>query len=722
MGTARYRDHLNDEYGDYESEEVYGDEEEEENETMMLELANPNTTRRVGVRGLSSLSNGRAHGGANNSGSSSSFSIRCKFLTGLFLIALVGVYQLGLQEGRNEVIVGVGNDGSIDAIVQKKETPWHEKVVNAAVDAMSNTLKKQPTTTTTTDKSSGSFTIEKLKATRVEANKIITMLDEYYSGKDVATRMLIHSWMDPWDFSTISTTNDNANDSNIDNDDTASNQTTSTTNTEEDNVKYLRSAKLVDTMARALITDEQTSFLMGGIGSSVMAGHDNCHYDSYQTQMERLWSPVWSAAGMEFIFTNAGEGGGCGDSHENQHFCVTQNISPNVDIVHYSWTYFEGGKAAWVHENLIRWTQMLPKQPIVHIFNTGSLPPPALSSSGGARNKASQYGQLTNYYAQYGYNHFYMRSGLENGGYDYASERDREIDPIDRFGWGYVGDGYHNTTRYGVLEDNDARKETLGVVMRNWHPGPLGFQLTSDAFTYVYTHALLKALDLIEQDMNDGNDPRDTWSATERPLLLKGDLPEPQFCDPEYCVVDEPPGCLNYELPTFGNWGARVESPDDDLNPYINENQNWNVWHETKDFWKMVDKADIAIFKDRDDKKICQHLDFCGGISAQNADDGMVVFRLPKMEVGLVVICGCCGKNVGESMFLNNQDIEISYNTVSMNSSEWEIWPNPKCVRILKRFPTSGRASENPTGHAYLAVKVLRDMSQPIRISHVITL
>jgi hypothetical protein len=125
MGTARYRDHLNDEYGDYESEEVYGDEEEE-NETMMLELANPNSTRRG--RGLSSLSNGRA-GGANNSGSSSSFSIRCKFLTGLFLIALVGVYQLGLQEGRNEVIVGVGNDGSIDAVVQKQ--PWHEKVVNA---------------------------------------------------------------------------------------------------------------------------------------------------------------------------------------------------------------------------------------------------------------------------------------------------------------------------------------------------------------------------------------------------------------------------------------------------------------------------------------------------------------------------------------------------------------------------------------------------------------
>jgi len=28
--------------------------------------------------------------------------------------------------------------------------------------------------------------------------------------------------------------------------------------------------------------------------------------------MERLWAPVWQAADMEFVFQNAGEGGGCG--------------------------------------------------------------------------------------------------------------------------------------------------------------------------------------------------------------------------------------------------------------------------------------------------------------------------------------------------------------------------------------------------------------------------
>ena len=43
-------------------------------------------------------------------------------------------------------------------------------------------------------------------------------------------------------------------------------------------------------------------------------------------------------------------------------------------------------------------------------------------------------------------------------------------------------------------------------------------------------------------------------------------------------------------------------------------------------------KEDIQYYKDRDDKEICRHLDACGGISAQKAEDGMVVFRLPKME------------------------------------------------------------------------------------------
>lgn len=236
---------------------------------------------------------------------------------------------------------------------------------------------------------------------------------------------------------------------------------------------------------------------------------------------------------------NAGIGGGCGDSHKNQHMCVNQNISPNVDIVVYEWSYFEHGSAHVEHENLIRWTQMQPKQPPVHIFNTGSVPD----------GPGSPDHELARVYSKYGFNAFYMRTGFDNGGHDYDSEKNAKDNPFDRFSWGFVGDGYHNITRYGEKEDDEARKNSLGVVMRNWHPGPLSFQLTSDAFTYVYTIAILEALNLIEEDIKAGNDPAHTWDASKRPVISKDDLPIPIFCDKEYCVVDEGPKCTNFEIP-----------------------------------------------------------------------------------------------------------------------------------------------------------------------------
>jgi len=72
--------------------------------------------------------------------------------------------------------------------------------------------------------------------------------------------------------------------------------------------------------------------VIGTIGSSVAAGHDNCHYDSYEMQLERTLTPVFAPAKMHAIVQNAGEGGGCGDSYQNEGMCITQNVSPNVDI------------------------------------------------------------------------------------------------------------------------------------------------------------------------------------------------------------------------------------------------------------------------------------------------------------------------------------------------------------------------------------------------------
>ena len=87
-----------------------------------------------------------------------------------------------------------------------------------------------------------------------------------------------------------------------------------------------------------------------------------------------------------------------------------------------------------------------------------------------------------------------------------------------------------------------------------------------------------------------------------------------------------------------------------------------------------------------------------------------------------MAICGCCGgKEVAEDMFLNNTNIEIRYNGVLLERGDFDLFPNPKCARLLKRFPTEGLAAKTPTGHAYLSIKAL-DLEQPVRISHVITL
>ena len=401
--AKKYRDEVN-EFG-LNNDDDNGEEEDH----SLIELSSVEQSRRA------SSPSSRPLGDRWASSSSKKISAtKQRWIVGLFLLLIVGVYQVGLNEGKSEAMDE--NDGG-DDVENKKHL--------SSSSSRDKTKSKSKT---------GTFTLEHLHATRDEATKIITLLDDYYFSKDQAKRMLMDPWLGVWDFDAL----DN-------------NETEITTRD--------RAAKLVDTMARALVTDDQKTFLMGGIGSSVMAGHDNCHYDSYQSQMERLWSPVWKAAGMEFVFQNAGEGGGCGDSHHNQHFCVKQNISPDVDIVHYSWTYFEAGGGAEVqHEDLTRWAQMLPKQPLVHILNVG----------GGIVGPDHPYSQVTQHYSKYGLNSFFMRQGLFNGGHDYESEMNDPDHPFDRLGWGYVGDGYHNTTRYGELEENEQRRNSLGTVMRNW--------------------------------------------------------------------------------------------------------------------------------------------------------------------------------------------------------------------------------------------------------------
>ena len=462
--------------------------------------------------------------------------------------------------------------------------------------------------------------------------------------------------------------------------------------------------KLVDTFARALVDDKQSKFMIGTIGSSVAAGHDNCNYDSYEKQTERLFKPVWEAMGMQFEHQNAGEGGGCGDSHDNQIFCVKQNVSPHVDIVHYSWTYFEGRDGAPVqHEYLVRWAAMMERQPPVHFFDVGG----TFDEAGKRTDCYGVQAALFKQYAYLGANAFCLEAALY-AGRQYPGKV-----------WGHVGDGYHNTTRYGEVEPNSERRDSLGVLFRNWHPGPLGFQTSADNFVYHYAGYLLKAMEAVEKSWAAGEDPRKKWTIKREPML-KSELPKPLTpgVDPRYAVVDDPPECLNNELPTYGQHGVSVAAPDDELNPYRGQVQAWKLWHDEPP--DLIPRFEQKFYEAT--PEFCRHLDHCGGLqSGDGPDAGWLVLKLPKMSVGLIVMCACCGKDVAKKQIKENDALEVYLDGKLLDHARWDYWPNNKCVRIAQEFPSN---MNDGTGHIYLAVRIKPDAvaPTPVTISHVFTL
>ena len=178
-----------------------------------------------------------------------------------------------MEEGKAEVqheamsgpIDGKDKDSSEEADLQEVE--------NENDNSISSTQTETMETTTTTTTSTGKpfkpmkFTLDNLTAMRTKCNNLIKTLDDYYYGKDQAIAMLQNPYIGQWDFTTVELDHVESTDyaKLFDNDDE-----TNTVSPEK-----LRATKLVNTMLRALVTDEQEVFLMGGIGSSVMAGHDN---------------------------------------------------------------------------------------------------------------------------------------------------------------------------------------------------------------------------------------------------------------------------------------------------------------------------------------------------------------------------------------------------------------------------------------------------------------
>jgi len=372
-------------------------------------------------------------------------------------------------------------------------------------------------------------------------------------------------------------------------------------------------------------------------------------------------------------------------------------LGDDIDVGHYSWTYFEAGNSARVEqESFIRWLLMMNRSPAGWIFNTGG-------------NKASNclddalHGTPTMVpkYGKFGFNTLCTMSGVDAHGYPGLK-------------WGEIGDGKHNTTRYGETESPE-RKNSLGVFFRNWHPGPLGFQVTADAFAYYYTEAMLRALDLIAEIVPENADKAAVAAKRSElvtkwpqipPLLDLKQLGLPLFCDNKFCSGPEPPGCSNYELPVFGKGAVTVLKMNDEMNPFANK-------YIAGAKWTMYKAPDSDLIP-REEKALpqCMHADHCGGWQAVGGSAaGWITFRLPRMDVGRVVVClnGVPGKTIlaANATFMLEQDVLTP-------SAEDEVYI--KCLVVQKEFPSS---MTDAKGHLHLGVFI--NSSTSVTISHVIT-
>ena len=416
-----------------------------------------------------------------------------------------------------------------------------------------------------------------------------------------------------------------------------------------------------------------------------------------------------------------GQGGGCGDDYRNQPFCVRHMAGDDADILHYSWSYFEAGgrtTPAW-RETMARWGLLMEHSPAMHVVNVAEQ---FTDAQCGAKFGEALFWER---YAPFGANIVCLQTGMKLDGRWGGKE------------WGHVGNGRHSTTRYGEPSSSymtdlvarvgaaagAARTDSLGVVFRNWHPGPLGFQMVADGFAYYYAAALLRALDKVDAAKAAGGDAAAMWPRVP-PLLTGAELPVTVACEEEICDVEEPPGCYNFEDPTYGQPQIYIKPASDALNPLHAlglvgaGDTGWERWVAAPN--DKIPRAEKALPE-------CAHLDHCSAMrpvsAATPAESGWITFQLPaEMKLGRVFVCCCCGKTCVQQAFFDTE-AEFIFDGKALDPATFtQGWPNEKCLVVQDRF--SGTQS-NAMGHLHLSVKFNKPLNTGgsiMGISHVVAM
>jgi len=297
------------------------------------------------------------------------------------------------------------------------------------------------------------------------------------------------------------------------------------------------------------------------------------------------------------------------------------------------------------------------------------------------------------------------------------------------------------STRKAVHMTNQARKDAQNIWMRNWHPGPLHNQLASDQMAYNYMRSLRMAIDKIDKEGGPmSSSAQKRWPRKPKRLVHLG-LPAQIGCVfPELCNVDEAPGCVNFERPTFGQAQIFITPMNDEFNPHTSrygadsERLPWKFWQAGENT-KMTPKVERG-------QPGCAHADKCAGMlyELQKGEPKLpqfLVFRLPKMEAGFIKVCGYQGwKTMMDhaKFYLGNYEVpKDSPKCTSADRKERQkcadvdLWiagshTGKKCIVVQRIWPNGVSMNDiAPTGHIFLGIELVNFTKTAPIITHVIT-
>ena len=250
---------------------------------------------------------------------------------------------------------------------------------------------------------------------------------------------------------------------------------------------------------RALL--EQGKFVIGVMGTSVTAGHDNMFNQSFPVVWGQLMEEAFTAAGVELVVRNHAMGW---NPIHPSYFCVGEIAGQDADVTMWEFGMMGGGEADM--EQFIRSSILLPGQPHVLFCDPGE--------------------------------------GPRNPGAGEVLEKRTDAPPapwkVGAMDW-YIDDGFSFATnqlvqsfmfldhlpeyQYGTLYGKDKVTDRPA----SWHPGPHGHRFRAEILAWNYLGFFEKALAGVHEKI--AAEKADLLSLLPEKLAV----PPPTQCQPELC-------------------------------------------------------------------------------------------------------------------------------------------------------------------------------------------